>query len=201
MSANKPETAVGSFALIAIAGALLLAAALPAQAQSEANAAEQQGAQLQKSTSPPMTLASMPPAPASPARTSMRQQIKKTLARVSPGRLLLDREFKTAAARFPGFCKEWEHKLQEREINNQQHVAWQFKDGWDTGRYVGYSSVEKCECHQSRDGYSIGKLSYEEFDYYVVGKTEQEAKHASRKVAGTTDTTELFRWDKDAWFY
>lgn len=120
---------------------------------------------------------------------------------MNPMRLLRDREFKKASATFPDFCKDWEHKLHDREVNNQNHIAWQDKDGWKTGTFTGYSTVQKCECHQSSDGYSIGKVTYDEFQYYVMGKTPEEAQHAKPKVTDTTSTTELFRWDKEKWFY
>ena len=32
-------------------------------------------------------------------------------------------------------------------------------------------------------------------------KTPDEAKHAKPRVTDDTATTELFRWDKNAWFY
>ncbi len=66
---------------------------------------------------------------------------------------------------------------------------------------MGYSPVRKCECHQSTDGYSIGKVTYDEFQVLLVGKTPDEAKHAKPKVTDDTATTELFRWDKEKWFY
>jgi len=127
--------------------------------------------------------------------------VKAALLKVNPLRLLRDKEFKTASAQFPAFCKDWERKLHDREVNNLGHVAWTEKDGWETGTYTGYGPVQKCECHQSTDGYSIGKVTYEEFQYYLIGKTPQEAKSAQPKITDTTATTELFRWDKNKWFY
>jgi hypothetical protein len=146
--------------------------------------------------------AAQPNAQASPtAKRSLRTKVKAALEKVNPLRLIRDREFKKAAALFPSFCKDWERKLHDREVNNESHIAWQQKDGWATGTYTGYSPVQKCECHQSSDGYSIGKVMYDEFQYYVIGKTADEAKHATPKVTDSTATTELFRWDKDQWFY
>jgi hypothetical protein len=143
-----------------------------------------------------------PNAQASPtAKKSLKKKVKAALEKVNPLRLIRDREFKQAAALFPSFCKDWERKLHDREVNNQSHIAWQQKDGWATGTYTGYSSVQKCECHQSSDGYSIGKVIYDEFQYNVIGKTAQEAQHATPKVTDSTATTELFRWDKGKWFY
>lgn len=136
-----------------------------------------------------------------PAKRSLKTKVKAALQKVNPLRLLRDREFKKASAEFPSFCKDWERKLHDREVNNQSHIAWQMKDGWETGTYTGYSPVSQCECHQSSDGYSIGKVKYDEFKYYIVGKTPDEAKHAKPKVTDDTSTTELFRWDKEKWFY
>ncbi len=141
----------------------------------------------------------VPAAPA--AKRSLKTKVKAALQKVNPLRMLRDREFKKAAAEFPSFCKDWERKLHDREVNNQSHIAWQTKDGWETGTYTGYSPVSQCECHQSSDGYSIGKVKYDEFKYYIVGKTPDEAKHAKPRVTDDTSTTELFRWDKEKWFY
>jgi hypothetical protein len=138
--------------------------------------------------------------PATPKK-SLRSRVKAALQKVNPMRLLRDKEYKIAAAKFPGFCKDWERKLHDREVNNENHIAWQMKDGYETGTYVGYSPVEQCECHQSTDGYSIGRVKYDEFKYYIAGKTPDEAKHAKPKVTDDTATTELFRWDKEKWFY
>jgi hypothetical protein len=147
------------------------------------------------------TIAPEPDAQASPVTKSLRKKVKAALAKVNPMRLLRDKEFQKAATLFPAFCKDWERKLHDREVNNQSHIAWQLKDGFETGTYTGYSPVQKCECHQSTDGYSIGKVTYQEFQYYIFGKTPDDAKHATPKVTDITATTELFRWDKDAWFY
>ena len=127
--------------------------------------------------------------------------VKAALVKANPLRLLRDKEYKTASAEFPSFCKDWERKLRDRETNNLGHLTWQEKDGYQTATYTGYGPVQKCECHQSTDGYSIGKVTYDEFQYYLVGKTTDEAKQAKPKVTDSTATTELFRWDKNKWFY
>jgi hypothetical protein len=143
-----------------------------------------------------------PDAQASPAaQKSLRKRVKAVLQKVNPMRLLRDREYQKASAEFPDFCKDWGRKLHDREVNNQNHIAFQEKDGWETASYTGYGPVQKCECHQSKDGYSIGKVTYDEFRYYLVGKTTDDAKHATPKVTDSTATTELFRWDKEKWFY
>ncbi len=109
------------------------------------------------------------------------------------------RQFKTAAARFPAFCEKWGRLLRERHVNDASHIKWKFKDGWETGTYTGYSKIKTCTCEQS-EGFAIGKLSYDELTYYVVGKTKEEAQHAKPKVTAITTTTEIFRWDHGKWF-
>ncbi len=136
-----------------------------------------------------------------PQKKTVRQKVKAALHKINPMRVLRDKEFKKASALFPAFCKDWEHKLHEREVNNQKTITWQEKDGYETGTYVGYGPVNYCEAHQSTDGFSIGKLKYDEMKYYIVGKTRDEAEHAKPQVQDTTATTELFRWDKGKWFY
>ncbi len=123
------------------------------------------------------------------------------MRKVDAFRRVRDQEFAKASALFPSFCQDWARKLHDREVNNQNHIAWQEKNGWETGTYTGYGPIQKCECHQSSDGYSIGKVTYDEFQYYVTGHTPDEAKHAAPRVTDSTATTELFRWDKNAWFY
>ena len=188
MSGQKSGNLLRSFVLISLAIALSAVTARSAATASPKAAA-----------SPASSAA--PNAQASPAKKTLKQKAKAALKKINPLRLARDREYKKAAALFPGFCKDWERKLHDREVNNQTHIAWAMKDGWETGSYVGYGPVNKCECHQSTDGYSIGKVSYDEFQYYLTGKTPDEAKHATPKVTETTATTELFRWDKDKWFY
>lgn len=134
-------------------------------------------------------------------KKTVRQKVKAALHKINPMRLLRDKEFKKASVLFPAFCKDWEHKLHDREVNNQKNIAWQAKDGYETGTYVGYGQVNYCEAHQSSDGFSIGKLKYDEVKYYLVGKTRDDAAHAKPQIQDTTATTELFRWDKGKWFY
>ncbi len=136
-----------------------------------------------------------------PMRKKIKEKVKAALHKINPMRALRDREFKKASALFPAFCKDWEHKLHEREVNNEKSIAWELKDGYETGSYVGYGPVNYCEAHQSSDGFSIGKLKYDEVKYYLAGKTRDEAEHAKPQVQDTTATTELFRWDKGKWFY
>jgi hypothetical protein len=132
---------------------------------------------------------------------ALQQQTKDVLTTLSPERRRLDREFQQASALFPAFCKDWEQKLREREANNIEHLELKMQNGFETALYTGYSSVESCESHQSPQGFSIGKLSYEEFHYLIKEKTLDEAKHAKGNKVDDTHTTEIFRWDKGKWFY
>jgi hypothetical protein len=144
------------------------------------------------------TLDNQPDAsPSSGALGSVKAAIKK----ITPERLLRDKEFQHAAAEFPEFCHEWEQKLRERERNNISHLLFTLKDGWETATYTGYGKVESCEAHESKDGFAIGRLTYEEFIYYLTGKTEDDARQASPKTVSDTHTTEIFRWDRNQWFY
>lgn len=146
--------------------------------------------------SAPLTIASPP------AHKSLKKKVQAAVMRkVNALRAMRDKEFAKASSLFPTFCKDWERKLRDRQANNESHITWQEKNGWETGSYTGYGPIQKCECHQSSDGYSIGKVTYDELQYYVTGKTPDEAKHAAPRVTDSTATTELFRWDKDAWFY
>jgi hypothetical protein len=132
--------------------------------------------------------------------TTIRQKIK-TIVDAIPGRLEMDREFKIASAVFPSFCQHWQQDLQDRETNNRNHLSFVEKDGYQTATYTGYGKIEECESHQSKTGFSIGRITYEEFEYYIVGKTQDDAEHATPKPVSDTHTTELFRWDHEKWFY
>lgn len=183
----------GTFTRFIIAGGLALTFGLaPALAGAADTAAAVKTASVESSDS-----GAQQPA----GKKTVRQKVKAALHKINPMRVLRDKEFKKASALFPTFCKDWEHKLHEREVNNEQHISWQEKDGYETGTYVGYGPVNYCEAHQSTDGFSIGKLKYDEMKYYLVGKTKEEAEHAKPQVQDTTATTELFRWDKGKWFY
>jgi hypothetical protein len=106
-----------------------------------------------------------------------------------------------AALLFPRFCQEWEEKLHDREVNNRAHIHWDIRNGSRVGNYVGYSTVQSCECKQSPNGLPIGKLTYQEFNYNVSGKTVDEARRATPSVTHTTNTLEIFSWDRNRWFY
>ena len=138
-----------------------------------------------------------PPAP----KKSLGQKVKALVSKITPDRLKRDIEFRKASALFPDFCKHWEQDLHEREANNLSKLKFVPKDGYETTTYTGYGKVSGCESHQSKDGYSIGKITYEEFTYYLAGKSEDEARHAQPKPINDLHTTEIFRWDNGKWFY
>ena len=144
-----------------------------------------------------LTAAAVPPA----AKTTLGQKVKTLVAKLTPDRIKRDIEFRKASALFPDFCKHWEQDLHERETNNLSKLIFTEKDGYETATYTAYGKVAACESHQSKDGYSIGKITYEEFEYYLAGKTQDEARHAAPKTVSDTHTTEIFRWDNGKWFY
>jgi hypothetical protein len=150
----------------------------------------------------PVHSQSQPDASASPAaKKALRQKVKALVAQLTPERIKRDREFKKASALFPEFCRHWEQDLHDREVNNLSKLTFVSKDGYETTTYTGYGKIAACESHQSKDGYSIGKITYEEFVYYLAGKSKDEARHAAPKTIGDTHTTEIFRWDNGKWFY
>ena len=132
---------------------------------------------------------------------TLRQRVKSMVERLTPEHIKRNREFKIASATFPSFCKHWEQNLRDREVNNLNKLNFSEKDGFETATYTGYGKISGCESHQSKDGYSIGKLSYEEFIYYVAGKTREEARSAAPKAISDLHTTEIFRWENNKWFY
>jgi hypothetical protein len=156
----------------------------------------------QASVAPASDSAGAPAASASPAaKKTLRQKVKTLIAKITPDRIKRDIEFKKASAEFPDFCKHWEQDLHDREINNLSKLQFVLKEGYETATYTAYGKIAECESHQSRDGYSIGKITYEEFVYYIAGKSEDEARHAPPKTVSDTHTTEIFRWDNGKWFY
>ncbi len=181
-------------AAVATLAVTALFAASTARAQSQA-AAQASPASASRSAAAPEASA----APA--AKKTLRQKVTALVAKYTPDRIKRDLEFKKAAALFPEFCRHWEQDLHERETNNLSKLKFDLKDGFETATYTAYSKVAGCESHQSKDGYSIGKITYEEFIYYLVGKSQDEAKHASPKAISDTRTTEIFRWDNGKWFY
>ncbi|MGA7873643.1 MAG: hypothetical protein WCA22_22380 [Candidatus Binatus sp.] len=142
-------------------------------------------------------MAYAPPAP----KKTLGQKVSALVAKLTPDRIKRDLEFKKASALFPDFCRHWEQDLREREANNRSKLQFSLKDGFETATYTAYGKIAGCESHQSKDGYSIGKITYEEFVYYIVGKSEDEARQATPKTISDTRTTEIFRWDNGKWFY
>jgi len=134
-------------------------------------------------------------------KKSLGQRVKSMVERLTPERIKRNREFRTASATFPEFCKHWEKNLRDREVNNVSKLNFSERGGFETATYTGYGKIVGCESHQSKDGYAIGKLSYEEFVYYVVGKTKEEARSATPKAISDLHTTEIFRWENNKWFY
>ncbi|MGH7932897.1 MAG: hypothetical protein ACREQN_06970 [Candidatus Binataceae bacterium] len=139
-----------------------------------------------------------PLVPGETDQQAVHAEVAALFARLTPKQV---RMFKLASAMFPSFCQGWARKLREREVNNLAHLEFQQRDGWETATYTGYGPVRSCECKESNEGIPIGKLTYQEYDYYVAGKTLNEAKNAKPKVLGTTNTLEIFSWDKNKWFY
>jgi hypothetical protein len=180
--------AVGTFAL----AAMLLVS--PARAQSQAGP--------DSSAASASDGAAAPAAAESPAaKTTIRQKVKALVVKLTPDRIKRDIEFRKASALFPDFCKHWEQDLHDREVNNLSSLKFVEKDGYETATYTAYGKVSGCESHQSKDGYSIGKISYEEYIYYIAGKSVEEAKQAPPKTISDLHTTEIFRWDNGKWFY
>ena len=141
-------------------------------------------------------------ASASPvAKKTLGQKVKALVTRLTPDRIKRDIEFRKASALFPEFCRHWEQDLHDRETNNLSNLKFNEKDGYETATYTAYGKIAACESHQSKDGYSIGKITYEEFQYYIAGLSQAEARHAVPKIVSDTHTTEIFRWDNGKWFY
>ena len=186
-------TAVGALVIAALIGAS------PAHAQSQP-AAQTLSASASDSGAVPVAYAT-PVANTTVANTTLRQKVKTLITKITPERIKRDIEYRKASALFPDFCKHWGQDLQERETNNLSKLEFVPREGFQTATYTGYGKIAACESHQSRDGYSIGKITYEEYTYYISGKSEDEARHAVPKTINDLRTTEIFRWDKDKWFY
>jgi hypothetical protein len=176
--------------------------ATPARAQAQTQGAPTSASVASASVASDSDVAAGPATAASPAaKKTLRQKVKSLIAKITPDRIKRDLEFKKASAQFPDFCKHWEQDLHDRELNNLSKLTFIIKDGYETATYTAYGKIGECESHQSKDGYSIGKISYEEFVYYIVGKSEDDARHAAPKTVSDTHTTEIFRWDNGKWFY
>ncbi|HZC46557.1 MAG TPA: hypothetical protein VE243_08770 [Candidatus Acidoferrum sp.] len=190
---KKQNVGIGATVAALAIGALI--GASPAQAQSQPDAQLLPTSVV--SDSADVTGASASPA----AHKTLRQEAKAMVARLTPERIKRDIEFRRASALFPGFCRHWGQDLQDRETNNLSKLKFSLRDGTETANYTAYGKIAVCESHQSKDGYSIGKITYEEYIYDLAGKTEDEARHAQPKTVSELRTTELFRWDNGKWFY
>ena len=136
-----------------------------------------------------------------PTKKTLGQKVKALVSKLTPDRIKRDIEFRKASALFPDFCKHWEQDLHDREVNNLSNLQFVREGGYETATYTAYGKIAACESHQSKDGYSIGKITYEEFEYYIAGRSQDEARHAAPKTVSDTHTTEIFRWDNGKWFY
>jgi len=133
-----------------------------------------------------------------PPSRGITAEMKALLARLSS---VQRRKYEKASADFPAFCQEWERRLRDREVNNLEHINWKKRSGYQTATYVAYGKVQACDTKETDRGVPIGKLSYEEYNYYLTGKTVEEAKHSTPKLIGRTNTLEIFSWEKNRWFY
>ena len=188
---------VGMGAAVAALACAALIAASPGCAQSQSPDSAAVSAPPPASISEAAPEADAPPA----AKTTIRQKVKALVVKLTPERIKRDIEFRKASALFPDFCIHWGQDLHEREVDNLAKLKFVEKDGYETATYTAYGKISGCESHQSKDGYSIGKISYEEYVYYVAGKSEEEARHAPPKTISDLHTTEIFRWDNGKWFY
>jgi hypothetical protein len=137
-------------------------------------------------------------------KESSLQEVKATIdsAGATLGRLTSAqrRKWERATAALPAFCHDWDRMLHDRELNNLAHLQWHERGGYETAIYTGYGKVQSCQAKESDEGVPIGKVIYQEMSYYLVGKTIDDAK-THPKVIGTTNTLEIFSWEKDRWFY
>jgi uncharacterized protein YeaO (DUF488 family) len=181
-------TAVAALAITALIGAPA------AHAQSQLPA---QAPPASASDSATVPVAYTPPA----AKKTLGQKVEALVTKITPDRIKRDIEFRKASAQFPEFCRHWGQDLHDRETNNLSKLNFSQRDGFETATYTAYGKITVCESHQSKDGYSIGKITYEEYTDYISGKSEDEARQAAPKTINDLRTTEIFRWDKGKWFY
>jgi len=143
---------------------------------------------------PGASMMAMPPA-------GLSAEVKAKIDELRQGTAAERRLYARAAAAFPSFCDDWQHKLRVREEDNLNSLSWQEKGGYETATYVGYSPIATCECKESAEGIPLGKVTYDQRQYYVAGRTVEDAKHSPPKVVGITHTLEIFSWDQNKWFY
>jgi hypothetical protein len=185
----------GLFSILALAAVALMASAVrageadPASLKKTSAATESVTAPIVKPASAQVDSADIPTKPAQPPK------------RLAALQRTASRTFERARSAFSGFCGEWERKLRERERNNLGAIQWKEQNGWKIGQYLGYSRIKTCTCKQSSHGQPVGMLTYGEMNYYLAGKTIDEAKHATPKGTLATETTEIFRWGLNKWEY
>ena len=117
-----------------------------------------------------------------------------------PSHAVSSTEYERAARSFPEFCRAWQRKLDEDAKNQKNLLQWQDRDGWKTATYSGYGPIRSCTC-KLRDGVPLGRITYEEIEYYIAGRTVVEARNAQPIAAGSTNTIVILRWEKGRWNY
>jgi len=184
-----------------ISDAKMAAAIVPLAATSSSSAANSPS--LYAAPPPPATSVLLKPPAVQQASltTNLGSDIHREFAKLSPEARRAMQDFQIASAQFPSFCRDWERKLGDRERDNISHLAWQMRNGVETGTYLGYSKIESCVSKQANNGIPIGELSYHEINYAKTGTNIDAAEHAPPKVTRETQTMEIFSWDKGKWFY
>jgi hypothetical protein len=161
------------------------------------------GSSSAATTGPAITTAANVP-PTTPAARSAVQNVeddvKEAARRLAHLTKAQRRKWEMAQASLPSFCREWDRMLHDREVNNLSHLVWHEREGYETASYTGYGAVQGCQAKESDEGVPIGKVTYDERDYYLAGKTTDEAKQHP-KLVGITRTLEIFSYEKDRWFY
>lgn len=194
MSVSSPPSSISRPA----SDAKMAAAIVPLGASSSAYSPS-----LYAAPPPPTTSVLLrPPAARQASLTSnLGSDIHREFAKLSPEARRAMQDFQIASAQFPSFCKDWERRLGDRERDNVSHLAWQMRNGVETGTYLGYSKIESCISKQASNGVPIGELSYHEINYAKTGTNVAAAEHAPPKVTSESQTMEIFSWDKGKWFY
>jgi hypothetical protein len=140
----------------------------------------------------------------SPAASSEAQKVEVVIEQLGERLERLStaerKKWELATASLPGFCQDWNRMLHDREVNNLSHLEWHQQQGYQTATYTGYGKVQGCQAKESDEGVPIGKVSYQEMNYYLAGKSVDDAK-SHPKLLGTTNTLEIFSFEKDRWFY
>jgi hypothetical protein len=107
-------------------------------------------------------------------------------------------EYEQAARSFPELCHAWQRKLDEDARNQKNLLQWQDREGWKTATYSSYGPIQSCTC-KLRDGVPLGRITYEEIEYYIAGRTVEEARNAQPITVGSTNTIVILRWENGRW--